>query len=51
MMALRYQHATFERDAAITERLGVLLQAADAATDEGPGGRRHRAVAIRWRTP
>jgi hypothetical protein len=38
-----------ERDAAIAERLGVLLEAA-AAANEGLGGRRHWAVAIRWRT-
>jgi hypothetical protein len=29
--ALRYQHATLERDQAIAERLGELLRAADAA--------------------
>jgi hypothetical protein len=30
-MALRYQHATTERDAAIADRLGVLMRAVDQA--------------------
>ena len=32
-MALRYQHATLERDQAIAERLGALLRAVDAAPE------------------
>jgi integrase len=33
-VALRYQHATFERDQAIAAKLGALLRAADATTDD-----------------
>jgi integrase len=32
-MALRYQHATLERDQAIAERLGALLRAVDAVPE------------------
>lgn len=35
-MALRYQHATLERDQAIAERLGELLRAAGTAPEEPP---------------
>jgi integrase len=35
-MALRYQHATLERDQAIAERLGALLPTADAAAEQAP---------------
>ena len=34
-MSLRYQHATTERDAAIADRLGILMRAADPA-DQDP---------------
>jgi integrase len=37
-MALRYQHATLERDTAIAERLGALLRAVDAAPDSDASG-------------
>ena len=33
-MALRYQHATEERDRAIAERLGELLRAVESAPDD-----------------
>ena len=35
-MALRYQHATLERDQAIAERLGALLRAAETLPDTEP---------------
>jgi integrase len=35
-MALRYQHATLERDQAIAERLDALLRAADGTPEDSP---------------
>jgi hypothetical protein len=32
-MAMRYQHATAERDRAISDRLGALLRVADAVEE------------------
>jgi hypothetical protein len=33
-IAIRYQHATLERDQAIAEKLGALLRAADPPPDD-----------------
>ncbi len=41
-VALRYQHATLERDKAIAERLGALFSAADGGETEGPASASRR---------
>ena len=35
-MAMRYQHATEERDRDISEKLGALMEAAESSLEEPP---------------